>query len=232
MTAWWTALDGMHQVFYLIAIPFTVILVLQMILLLIGLGGHDSDADHDVDHDFDHDLDHDLDHDFDHDVGHDAAWCAEHGCDHDMAHDGLPHDGVGAQHGAGLRMLTLRGIVAFMAVCGWVGVSMLDLGLGNVASVIVALLAGFAAMLLVALFMKMMTRLQQAGNLDVHNAVGLTGEVYIPIRPGQKGKVSLLMQERLTEMDAVSTGDALPTGRQVRVVRVTENNVLVVEAVD
>lgn len=211
MTAWWTGLDVMHQVFYLIAIPFTVILVLQTILLLLGLGHHDSDVDHDVDHDFDHDCGPDCDHDVDHDID---------------------HDGIGAEHGTGLRMLTLRGIVAFMAVCGWVGVSMLDLGAGNGLSIAVALLAGFAAMLLVALFMKMMTRLQQAGNLDVHNAVGLTGEVYIPIRAGQKGKVSLLVQERLVEMDAISEGDEFSTGQQVRVVRVTDGNVLVVEAVE
>lgn len=210
MSAWWNALDGMHQIFYLIAIPFTVILVLQTILLLIGLGDNDSDVDHDMDHDIDHD----------------PAFCAEHDCDHDVS-----HEDIGAQHGAGLRMLTVRGIVAFMAVCGWVGLSMLDVGAGHVLSIVVAVLAGLAAMLLVAWFMKLLTRLQQAGNLDLHNAVGVTGEVYIPIRAGQKGKVSLLLQERFTEMDAVSTGDDLATGQQVRVVRVTEHNVLVVEPV-
>lgn len=199
MTAWWTGLDVMHQVFYMIAIPFTVILVLQTVLLLLGLGQQDADVDHDVDGDIDHDA---------------------------------AHDSVGAQHAMGLRMLTLRGIVAFMAVCGWVGISMLDLGAGNGLSVAVAVLAGLAAMVLVAWFMKLMTRLQQSGNLDAQNAVGLTGEVYIPIRAGQKGKVSLVVQERLTEMDAVSTGDELMTGQRVRVVRVTESNVLVVEAAE
>lgn len=199
MTAWWTGLDVLHQVFYLIAIPATVILVLQTVLLLLGLG---QDGDTDVDAEVDHDAGVDVD-----------------------------YDDVGAQHMEGLRLLSLRGIVAFLAVSGWVGISMLDLGAANWVSVLVALVAGVLAMVLVALFMRFMTRLQQAGNLDVQNAVGVVGEVYIPLSAEQKGKVSLVIQERLTEMDAISTGDELKTGRQVRVVRVAENNLLVVEAV-
>lgn len=197
MSAWWTGLDVLHQIFYLIALPFTLILVIQTILLLLGLG---QDGDMEVDHDLDQELD-----------------------------PGIGHEDIGAQHIAGLRMLSIRGIVAFMAVCGWVGVFMLDIGVGNTWSVIAAVIAGFLAMLLVAVFMRMMTRMQQAGNVDPQNAVGKTGEVYIPIPVGQKGKVTLMVQERLMEMDAVSAGGDLKTGQQVRVVRVTEGNVLVVE---
>lgn len=204
MIAWWTGLDLLRQIFYLIALPFTVILVIQTILMLLGLG-------HEGDMDVDHDVDVDHDFDTDHSVG---------------------HEDIGAQHALGLRMLSVRGIVAFMAVCGWVGVFMLDIGAGNTWSVIAAVIAGFLAMLLVAVFMRMMTRMQQAGNVDPHNAVGKTGEVYIPIVAGQKGKVSLVVQERLTEMDAVSTDGDLKTGQQVRVVRVTEGNLLVVEPIE
>lgn len=214
MIAWWNALDTLHQVFYLIAIPSTIILVLQTILLLFGLG-HDSDAD--VDHDLDHDFDHDADHDFDHDVDHDGG-----------VHD---HSGQDADHMGGLRMLTVRGIIAFLAVCGWVGLAMLDSGMSTGISIAVSLLAGLAAMLVVAVVMRFFMRLQQSGNLDPQNAVGVTGEVYIPITEEGKGKVTLVVQERFTEMDAVCPGRALKTGQQVRVVSVTESNVLVVEPV-
>ena len=91
MIAWWESLQAIQQVFYIIAIPATLILILQTILLLFGMG-HDSETD--------------IDHDVDHDIG-----------DHDAAGDG-------ANHEAGLRILTVRGIVAFLAVCGWVGVAL------------------------------------------------------------------------------------------------------------
>ena len=45
MIDWWNALSTIQQVFYIIAIPSTIILVLQVVLLLFGVGGnHDADA--------------------------------------------------------------------------------------------------------------------------------------------------------------------------------------------
>ena len=44
MMEWWNALPLIEQVFYIIAIPSTLILLLQTILLLFGVGGgHDAD---------------------------------------------------------------------------------------------------------------------------------------------------------------------------------------------
>ena len=90
-TTWWAGLTLLQQSFAAVAIPATVLLLLQTVLLLFGLGGHDADhgeCDHDFDHDLDHDLDHDFDHDFDHDPdldhGADGAVCT---ADHDFADD-------------------------------------------------------------------------------------------------------------------------------------------------
>lgn len=52
MNAWWEALSGLQKFFYLIAIPSTLILVLQFILSLFGLqDDSDFDTDYDVDAD-------------------------------------------------------------------------------------------------------------------------------------------------------------------------------------
>ena len=205
MLDWWNNLELIQQIFYVIAIPSTLILLLQTILLLFGFG-HDSEAD--VDHDLGMDTDHD----------------ADVGVDHDYDHD---HDS-GAEHVAGLRLLTVRGIVAFLAMCGWVGIALLDMGVNPVVASCLALLAGLLAMFLVALFMKFAFKMQQSGNLDLNNAVGLTGEVYIPIPEDGKGKVTLVIQERFMEMDAVCPGQSLKTGQRVKVTEVTESNTLVV----
>ena len=58
MFAWWNDLSMVQQVFYIIAIPSTLILLIQTVLLFFGLG-HDSETD--VDHDVDTDVDHDFD---------------------------------------------------------------------------------------------------------------------------------------------------------------------------
>lgn len=51
MINWWNGLELAQQIFALIAIPSTVILVLQTVLTLIGIGGDDSPDDIDADGD-------------------------------------------------------------------------------------------------------------------------------------------------------------------------------------
>lgn len=229
-TTWWAGLTLLQQSFAAVAIPATVLLLLQTVLLLFGLGGHD--ADHgECDHDFDHDLDHDFDHDFDHDpdLDHDAdgVVCT---ADHDFADDGAPlHDG--AHHIGGLRLFTLRGFIAMFAVGGWLGVALPDLGAGAVVTAIVALTGGLAALVLTALVIWWSLRMQSSGNLNVKNAIAHTATVYIPIPPARSGtgKVTMTLQERFVELDALTDSpSAIPTGTLVQVVRVTDQGVLVV----
>lgn len=58
--------------------------------------------------------------------------------------------------------------------------------------------------------------MQESGNLDTRNAVGQTGEVYVPIPADGRGKVTLVVQDRFMEMDAVCPAGALKTGQQVQ----------------
>jgi len=201
MGAWWNALQPLSQVYYAIAIPATVILLIQTVLLLFGLGSGGGDADHDIGG-ADHDFDHDADHDTGHEAGHDAG-----------AHD--------------LRIFTVRGIIAFLAIGGWAGVATIDLGVPQLLTVFISVLAGLAAMLLVAWVISQALKLQQSGNLDFDNAVGLLAQVYVPIEAGGKGKVTLIVQDRFVDWDATCKV-ALKTGASVRVVGV-ENQVLIVE---
>ena len=48
MINWWNELDLIQQIFALIALPSTVLIIIQTVLLLIGIGG-ESDTDVDVD---------------------------------------------------------------------------------------------------------------------------------------------------------------------------------------
>lgn len=83
-------------------------------------------------------------------------------------------------------------------------------------------------MSLVAVVILFSLRMQQSGNLDFQNAIGKIAEVYVPMEKEGKGKVTLVIQERFMELDAVCMEESLKTGQQVRVVGVTPTNVLVV----
>jgi hypothetical protein len=76
LLAWWNELSNLQQIFGVVAIPATLILIIQVILLLIGLADDGGDMDA-TDNDFHvHDLD-SADHD-------DQGCHVEHGDSHAM----------------------------------------------------------------------------------------------------------------------------------------------------
>jgi hypothetical protein len=191
-------MDLVGQIFALIAIPSTLVLVVQTILLLVGIGGDDLDAD-----------------------------------GVDITGNGIgdtPGDG-GAD---GLALFSLRGIMAMAAVGGWSGLVMYEAGINLTVTVVLAAAFGFMALVGIAYLMKLAARLQQDGTLDLGYAIGRVGTVYIPIPAEMKGsgKISLTMQERFIEVDAMTTcGRKLTTGESVRVTATNENGMVVVEPI-
>jgi len=213
MGAWWQALSAFERVFFSIAFPASAILLIQTILTLIGLGhdggvdsmGADTDAGVDI-------------HMGDHDAGHDIG--------HDVSHDGS------ADMGADFRFFSIRGLVAFFTLFGWVG-ALLGAGpMNKVLAVMIAIVSGLAAMFLIALIFYGVSRLQSSGNIHYANAVGRTGEVYLTIPAARKGtgKVQIVIQERLIEVNAVTDRKKpIPTGTNVKVTGILGEHVLLVE---
>lgn len=154
------------------------------------------------------------------------------GLDGDIDGDGTPdaefdHDGLG--------LISVRGIVAFFSVGGWAGFVADGGGLPILISVLIALTAGLIALILIALLFRSIYKLQAEGNLSIDNAVGKTGQVYLPIPPkGQgRGKINVLLQDRLTELDAVNDGDSpLPTGESVLILSVADTQTVLVRGVN
>ena len=121
--------------------------------------------------------------------------------------------------------------MALFAVGGWLGVAMCDLGLSPVLAGLIAAAGGFAALVIAALVIKYALRLQENGNIAAKNAVAHTATVYIPIPAARSGcgKVTMNLQERFVEMEALTDCDrTLKTGETVQVVGVTDEDNLVV----
>lgn len=202
MTQWWNELSTLSQIFACMAIPATLILVIQTIMVLIGMGEGHSDMDSAGPGDMDGDTDMDID------DSHDLSHAAD-----------------------GLRVFTVRGLVAFFSIGGWVGVT---LSQGNVSvplTVIASLISGLVAMVLVALIFKWALSLQDSGNIALKNAVGLSAQVYltIPAQRGGSGKITMILQERFMELDAVTDSQTpLATGQMVTVKGIVDSSFLLV----
>ncbi|MDR2606044.1 MAG: hypothetical protein LBC38_02030 [Oscillospiraceae bacterium] len=199
-------------------------------LIIGGAFGHDSDHGLDHDHDFEMDHDHDFghDHDFEMDQAHDFSVSHDHAFEHD------DHDYYGDSHetagDGGLRLFSVRGVIAFLAIGGWVGIAVWESSRNEAAAILSAIAAGILAMTFAAMVIKWMLKLQESGNLNPRNAIGLMSTVYIPIPPHRKssGRVTLTLQQRFIEMDAVTDfSDTLRTGETVQVVGLVGESTLI-----
>jgi hypothetical protein len=187
----------MYETIYLTcAIVGGTLLVCQFLIGLLGFGHHDTGTDHDLgggDHDF-------------------------HGADHHDAHGG--HDG---SHSWFIGMLTFRSVVAAVTFFGLAGLAAtVNFQLRPQVSLAVALGAGAGALFGVAYLMRMLHRLKSDGTVRIERALGQSGTVYLSI-PGQKagvGKVTLTLQNRTVEYQALTPQGPLPTGSKIVVTAV------------
>jgi membrane protein implicated in regulation of membrane protease activity len=214
MIDWWQSMIIFQQVMALFALPATAVLIIQTIMLLFGLG-HDGGADAvDGGTDFAGDADGGIDFTGENADGLDDSWLSESSADFD----------------SGLRLLTVRGLVAFFAAGGWVGIAAIDMNAPPWVAALSALIAGLGALWLVAFIFKSLLRLQSSGNIDLGKAIGGSGEVYLRI-PGSmqgQGKVSIQVQERLIEASAMTRSETeIKTGTPVRVIAVRGDKLLV-----
>lgn len=222
MLAWWESLGLVLQVLYCIAVPSTLILILQMILSM--MGGADDGG---VDVSDTSGLDLDTDAAFDADLSGDV--CDTCGEIHDI---GEMHDGGNPADFGNLKFLTLQTIVTFTTVFGWVAIVCVSAKLAVPISMLIALVCGLAMMFVVAKMVQASAKLAEDGTLNLKNALGETATVYLTVPPkGEgEGKVTMQLQGRFCEIDAVNAGAVpLATGTQVLVTDVL-GDTLVVES--
>lgn len=226
---WWNALGLATQIFYCIAIPTTLVLIIQTVMMFFGLDDGDADTDFDFDTDVDADFDMDADFgDFDGDVADIPDTDISDGIfGDDSVFDG--HDVAGLDS---LRIFTVRGIIAFLVIFGWVGVVMTTADIGLVITLPVAAVCGLAIMVLVAYLFKVVMKLRSDGTADNRNALGGAGKVYLTIPPSRQGegKVNVMLQGSYVERNAVTDeGEAIPTGSEIIVVGISGQTTLVVK---
>ncbi|HEY9478834.1 MAG TPA: hypothetical protein VIP79_02045 [Gemmatimonadaceae bacterium] len=156
-----------------------------------------------------------------------------HELGHMEAGHGLGHGEAQGEPGAnGLNLFSVRALSAGVAFFGLAGLAAMKAGWPLLLVLPAAVIPGFIAMLLVAISMRWILRLESDRSIHVSDAIGEGGIVYIPI-PGADsgpGKVTLTLNGRTVEYEAVTRGGALSTGTKVTVVDVREPDIVEVVA--
>ena len=209
MIEWWNSLGLTLQIFYCIAIPSTLVLLIQTILMFIGM---DDDAG---------------------DTELDAGEIADDLPDVDEGVFGENefYDTADAWGLQGLKIFTIKGIISFFVVFGWSGIVLLGADVPIFITIPVATICGFGMMFLLAVLFKLVFKLRSDGNIDNKNAIGVAGKVYLTIPPSRtgEGKVYVMIQGSYVERAAVTdNAEAIPTGAEIVVIGVSGDASLVV----
>ena len=184
----WSTIGLFEQVYWIMAIPATLIFTVLLVLTIAG-----TDADTDVSTDIDSDI---------------------------ADGDSIP-----------FQFISLKNIVAFFAVFGWSGIGFINAGMTYWLVLILSFFCGLLMMFLMASLFYLMSKLVESGTLNMKNAIGKLGEVYlvIPGKRGGMGKVQINVQGSLRELDAITDTDTIPTSSIVIVLDVIDEHILLVK---
>jgi len=143
--------------------------------------------------------------------------------------DGDMHDAY-----LSFKILSFQGLTAFFMMFGLVGLAMSrQTGHNATTCLVVATGAGLGTVWIIGLIFRKAASLQASGNINLRNAIGQEGEIYLTIPNAGTGKAKVTVQDRLRIYNAVSKDKTeIKTGQRVRVVEVTPQDVLVVENVE
>ncbi|MCQ2163613.1 MAG: hypothetical protein MJZ04_00385 [Bacteroidales bacterium] len=206
MTAWWTSLDLMMKILWGITIASSLIFVIQTVMTFLGADAGDFDVNSA---------------DIPGDLGADIP-------------DGAPTDfGPGEAAGTdGMSLYTFRNFVNFFLGFGWTAVLLRDSISSTALLLLLAVAVGVALVAAVMYMFKWLSGMQQSGNINVFkSAVGCQGKVYLTI-PGERqgtGKVQITINNSVREYSAITDGETLKTGTDIRVVEVINASTMLVE---
>lgn len=127
--------------------------------------------------------------------------------------------------GSNFTIFSVRNLVAFFTFFGWSGLWMLRSGMSPIFTTVVSILVGVLFVVISMGLFFLVAKMQRSGNLNLSNAIGKSGQVYIPIPASRKrsGKVLINVQGSLRELEALTDDETnITTGTQVEVVGILE----------
>ncbi len=154
------------------------------------------------------------------------------GGDADHDYDDFDHDGdFDADHG-GFHIFTFKNLIAFFTLFAWSGLACIEGGFSLAIVIIVSVVCGTVMMIIMASLFYYISKFSHSGTLEMKNAIGHSGDVYLPI-PAKKngmGKVQIKVQGALRTLNAMTEdNEIIKTGTLVEVTDIIGENTLLVK---
>lgn len=130
------------------------------------------------------------------------------------------------------KLLSFQGLSSYFLIFGLVGLALIKANLHVLLTVFGAMLAGLFSVWVISILFSQTKRLQADGTINIKNAVGEKGTVYLTIPGNGSGQVQVTVQGSLKIFDAISKEKKkIPTGEKIQVVDVADGNTLIVKKV-
>jgi len=143
------------------------------------------------------------------------------------------HADLSVNHDTGIdfQFLSLKNLIAFFTIFGWAGLTCVNAGLPNWLSVLISTICGLIMMLIMATIIYLMGKLTESGTLNLNNAVGKVGTVYltIPAKRGGLGKVQVKVQGLQTLDAFTDNAENIKTGALVEITEIINDEILLVK---
>ena len=128
---------------------------------------------------------------------------------------------------------SFRNLVNFMLGYGWGGIVLHD-AIPNLMWLQVAALGiGVLFVIIFVFILRQIMKLSTDKTFHIEETIGLIADTYLRI-PGEKkgsGKVMVSVRGSMHEIEAITEGEAIPTGSKVRVVKAIGTDLLEVERI-
>lgn len=146
------------------------------------------------------------------------------GLDHDVE---IHHD-VDTDTGGDFQVFTVKNTIAFFVGFSWGGLSALnDFGFSNGVAIFLGLICGVVLVMLHAVIMYLVSRLQKKQVPSLKSAVGQLGIVYLKIPNNGRGKVTVDVNGTSKTLDAISKSGDIPTGERIQVLELSGDHLVV-----
>ena len=148
--------------------------------------------------------------------------------------DAGPMDGSvdSVEDGSLSGVFSFRNLINFLLGYGWAGVLLFDSFEKRLVLQLVAIAVGLVFVLAFVFMFRQVMKLSHDGSFKMQEAVGLKADVYlrIPAARSGRGKVQVSVKGSVHEVDAMTDRtEEIPTGGQVKIVKVLGDDLLLVE---
>lgn len=151
------------------------------------------------------------------------------------ATDGIDADFDGDLDGtnAPFQFFSFRNLINFLLGFSWTGISFFKEIENTNYLYALSMLVGVFFVFIFFIVIKQITKLAEDNTFKITNAINKTAEVYTPIpeEKSGKGKVLVSVHGAYHELVAMTEGERIPSGATVKITKIINQNILIVESI-